>query len=48
MSSDAMEVRDAAPHYHAEAHGQDVPSGYQRTEVGLIPEDWQTKQLGKL
>lgn len=24
-----------------------VPSGYKRTEVGMIPEDWNTQTLGE-
>jgi type I restriction enzyme S subunit len=26
--------------------GLDVPQGYKRTEVGVIPEDWKVEQLG--
>lgn len=43
-----MQVRDGAARYFAEAHAQDVPPGYKRTEVGVIPEDWEVKQLGEV
>ena len=39
MSSEAMEIRDAAGSYVLKAK-QDVPAGYKRTEVGVIPEGW--------
>lgn len=28
--------------------GLDVPQGYKRTEVGVIPEDWEVKKIGDL
>ena len=28
--------------------GKDIPAGYKRTEVGVIPEDWQTRRIGDL
>ncbi len=45
MGSEAMQVRDAAPGYGVETWVQDVPPGYKRTEVGVIPEDWNTAPL---
>ncbi len=45
-SSDAMQIRDAAPGYGVEAQAQDVPAGYKRTEVGVIPEDWDVSSVG--
>ena len=27
---------------------EDTPAGYKRTEVGIIPEDWQTRRIGDL
>ena len=45
MSGEAMEVRDAAGSYVLKAE-QDVPPGYKRTEVGVIPEDWNPIRLG--
>ncbi len=39
MSSEAMEVRDAAGSYVLKVE-QEVPPGYKRTEVGVIPKDW--------
>jgi len=44
-------VRDAAPTYQIKApeivHG-DVPPGYKRTEVGVIPKDWNVCKIGEL
>lgn len=40
-----MQIRDAAPSYGAEVQAQEVPPGYKRTEVGVIPEDWETRTL---
>ena len=31
-----------------EAPATDTPEGYKRTEVGLIPEDWETAPLGSI
>lgn len=45
MSSEAMQGRDVAASYHAVADAQDVPPGYKRTEVGLVPEDWGVRSL---
>ena len=25
-----------------------IPAGYKRTEVGVIPEDWEVKRLGEI
>ncbi|WP_311948617.1 restriction endonuclease subunit S [Halomonas piscis] len=50
--SEAVEeqaVRDASAAYSVEAGAvtvEDVPPGYKRTEVGVIPEDWICTQLG--
>ncbi|MEO9215584.1 MAG: restriction endonuclease subunit S [Rhodanobacter sp.] len=42
-------VRDTAGSYAlTEAGGEAVPAGYKRTEVGLIPEDWQVQELADL
>ena len=30
------------------APAQDVPMGYKRNELGVIPEDWEAKRLGEL
>lgn len=46
--SDAMQVRDAAPGYGVEAQVQEVPAGYKRTDVGVIPENWAVKSLGSV
>jgi type I restriction enzyme S subunit len=42
------QVAEASIQYLAEAAGQAVPVGYKQTEVGVIPEDWNTKSLGEL
>ena len=41
-----MEVNEASPRYLAQTGAQDVPPGYKRTEVGVIPEDWEVARLG--
>lgn len=52
--SEAVEeqaVRDASAGYLVEAgiaSAEDVPPGYKRTEVGVIPEDWEVKHLSEL
>lgn len=47
MSSDAMKVRDtAAPRCCLDVDVQEVPPGYQRTEVGVLPEDWSASSVG--
>ena len=43
-----MQVRDVSPRHGVKAHGQDVPPGYKRTEVGVIPEDWGVDRFGNL
>ena len=44
MSTEAMEVREAAGSYVLKAE-KEVPPGYKRTEVGVIPEDWNVYRL---
>jgi len=44
MSTDAEKAR--IPLHHAAAPDPDVPPGYKRTEVGVIPEDWKNVRLG--
>ena len=52
--SEAVEdqaVRDGSAAYVVEAEiatSEDVPPGYKRTEVGVIPEDWDLIRLGDL
>lgn len=29
-------------------HDEPLKPGYKRTEVGVIPEDWEVKQLGEI
>src|SRR5690625_5144362 len=47
-----MDVKEAAVEYLPEIAPQtyedDVPPGYKRTEVGVIPEDWGVSELGSL
>ncbi|SDX71016.1 restriction endonuclease subunit S [Nitrosomonas halophila] len=42
------QVAEVSAEYLTEATGNAVPAGYKQTEVGVIPEDWETKQLGDL
>jgi hypothetical protein len=49
MNALIKEVRDTAGSYALDemaAVGESVPTGYQRTEVGVIPEDWATSTVG--
>lgn len=48
MGRYAMEVRDAAPGYGTDAQALEVPAGYKRTEIGVVPEDWYVKTLGDI
>lgn len=45
-----MDIKDAAAEYRPEitlhTREDNVPPGYKRTEVGVIPEDWEVKPLG--
>jgi type I restriction enzyme S subunit len=42
------QIAEPSVKYLAEAAGQAVPAGYKLTEVGVIPEDWEAKELGEL
>jgi len=46
MTSDATQVRDGSPRHAAQTAAQDVPPGYKRTDVGVVPKDWRASQLG--
>jgi len=48
MSADATQVGDASGVYSATTEAHEVPSGYKWTEVGVIPEDWETVPLAQL
>jgi type I restriction enzyme S subunit len=48
MTSDATQVSDATPRYGTQAYAQEVPPGYKRTDVGVIPEDWRVRALGTI
>ncbi len=43
----AIHVAEAPPLYGKRKAANDVPPGYKRTEVGVIPEDWGVGILGK-
>ena len=45
MNKDVAEVSKA---YQVEAAEQSVPLGYKQTEVGVIPEDWDVQDIGKI
>ena len=44
----AKGMMDGAARPNAPAEPQDVPPGYKRTEVGVVPEDWGIGRLGTL
>ncbi len=43
-----MQVNEASPRYLVKAETQDVPPGYKRTEVGVIPSDWRVEKIGAI
>ncbi|WP_290797052.1 restriction endonuclease subunit S [Halomonas sp.] len=45
MSKEAMKVNAADAGYSDETEIQDVPPGYKRTELGVIPGDWKVKSI---
>lgn len=45
MSEEAIQLAETVPHHLAQAQVQDVPLGYNRTEVGVIPADWSVAPL---
>ena len=45
MNSEAMQVKDVSASYRMQAGAQDVPPGYKRTDVGVIPEDWNVARV---
>ena len=42
-----MEMKEASADRFVAA-GHRLPAGYKQTDVGVIPEDWQTDSLGEL
>lgn len=49
MSKEQLAVKEASARYSVSVtKTQGVPTGYQRTEVGVIPEDWDIKTLGSI
>ncbi len=47
-NNDTSRIADASAHYRVERQLLDVPPGYKRTEVGVIPEDWDAVPLVSL
>ncbi len=45
MSTEAMQVREAGDGSGVDGGAADVPSGYRRTEVGVIPKNWEAYPL---
>ena len=43
-----MQVRDVSSQYFEQTETKDVPPGYKRTEVGVIPEDWEPWPVGRM
>lgn len=48
MNREALKVREASPGYGFAAEKSAVPVGYKKTEVGVIPEDWEVSTVGSL
>lgn len=48
MTWEPMEVSDTAPPLLPEGEAEEVPDGFRRTEVGVIPADWDTASFGEL
>ncbi len=48
MIMKAMRVGQAVPQYLAETKTQGVRRGYKRSEIGLVPYDWDVRTLGSL
>lgn len=40
-------VEEVSAAYLVETVEGDVPAGYKKTEVGVIPEDWEVSTIGK-
>jgi type I restriction enzyme S subunit len=45
MSGEAIQVPESSARHRAEADAPDAPSGYKRTECGVIPEDWESSTI---
>ena len=45
MSSEATQIRCAAPHQPTETVAQKTPPGFRRTEAGAIPVDWDVERI---
>ena len=44
--NESLAVREAPANYQVGLEAQRVRPGYKQTEVGVIPEDWEVKQIG--
>jgi type I restriction enzyme S subunit len=47
MSKDAVVVQEVAQSYAVQKVGPMVPEGHKRTEIGVIPQDWDVVKLGE-
>lgn len=48
MSTGASQITNSTQRHGVRADEQEVPPGYKRTEVGVIPEDWAIQKLESL
>ena len=48
MNKDVMGVQEVSPGYEFVAENPAVPVGYKQTEVGVIPNDWDSVPIGSL
>ena len=48
MNAEAVGVKVATPLYRPGADARDVLTGFKRTDVGVIPDDWATHSLGEI
>jgi type I restriction enzyme S subunit len=46
--NDTSRIADASAHYRVERQLLDVPPGFERPAVGVIPEDWRVTPFGRL
>jgi len=48
VSAEQREVREAIAGYAVQRDVEEVPPGYKRTDVGVIPEDWDVRSLSEV
>jgi type I restriction enzyme, S subunit len=46
--NEANSVKDSFPHHSLDASLAELPIGYTRTDIGMIPDDWECRPLGEL